>query len=243
LHEFFYATYATEKIPLASCLKLYYLQLLDFFLPKSTYISYCDSPLLLNAATVKETKTIQELQQRIALYEDMEAYHALYNAFFDNLRYFCYSFVKSNEVAEEIVSDVFIKVWQIRDRLMEINNLKVYIYSIAKNFSLNYITRNYKHPVTSLDELDIDPVVRIGNPEELCISSDLVSKIRQTIRQLPPQCRLIFQMVKEDGMRYKEVAEVLNISALTVRNQLAIATKKIVDTLPAYLAEDIRFRV
>jgi RNA polymerase sigma-70 factor (family 1) len=191
---------------------------------------------------VKQLLNITELQQRIALYEDMEAYHALYDHFYHNLRSFCFSFVKSNEVAEEIVSDVFVKLWQIRNQLPEVDNLKVYLYSIAKNFCLNYITRHFKNPVTSLDDLDIEPMVNMGNPEELCISSDLVNRIRQTIRRLPPQCRLIFQMVKEDGMRYKEVAAVLNLSPITVRNQLAIAVRKIADTLPEYLQVE-KFKV
>ena len=182
-----------------------------------------------------ENQDIKELQRRIALYEDMEAYHALYDHLFNNLKHFCYSFVHSHEVAEEIVSDVFIKLWQIRGRLQEIENLKVYCYSIAKNFCLNYITRHFKNPVASLDDMELEPVIPLGNPEDLCISSDILQKIQQTIRQLPPQCRLIFQLVKEDGMRYKEVAEVLNISVLTVRNQLAIATRKLSETLPAYI--------
>lgn len=191
---------------------------------------------------MKQLQNTRELQQRIALYEDMEAYHALYDHFYHNLHSFCFSFVKSNEVAEEIVSDVFVKLWQIRNQLTDIDNLKVYLYSIAKNFSLNYITRHFKNPVNSLDDLDIEPVVNMGNPEELCISSDLVNRIRQTIRKLPPQCRLIFQMVKEDGMRYKEVAAILNISPITVRNQLAIAIRKIVETLPEYLQME-KFKV
>ena len=184
---------------------------------------------------MSELDHIRALQQRVALYEDLQAYHALYNLYFNNLKRFCFSFVKSSETAEEIVSDVFIKVWQIRNKLTEIDNLKVYLYSIAKNFCLNYITRHYKNPVASLDEIDIETVISLDNPEELCISADILHTIQQTIRQLPPQCRLIFQMVKEDGMRYKEVADVLNISVLTVRNQVAIATRKIAETLPAYI--------
>jgi RNA polymerase sigma-70 factor (family 1) len=178
---------------------------------------------------------IKELQQKIALYEDLKAYEALYELLFDQLKNFCFSFVKSGEAAEEIVSDVFIKLWQIRNKLPEIGNLKVYLYTIAKNFCLNYISRNFKNPVILLDEMDIEPVVTLGNPEELCISSDMLSKIHQSIRQLPPQCRLIFQMVKEDGMSYKEVAAILNISVLTVRNQVFIAARKIAGILPAYI--------
>lgn len=185
---------------------------------------------------------IRSLQQRIALYEDMQAYHALYNLFFNNLHRFCFSFVKSSEAAEEIVSDVFIKLWQIRNKLPEIDNLKVYLYQIARNFCLNYITRHFKNPVVSLDELDIEAVISLDNPEEMCISADIINTIQQTIRQLPPQCRLIFQMVKEDGMRYKEVAEILQLSVLTVRNQVAIATRKVAEALPASISLQYQFR-
>lgn len=184
---------------------------------------------------LNDSSHIKSLQERVALYEDMQAYHALYNLFFSNLHRFCFSFVKSSEAAEEIVSDVFIKLWQIRNKLPEIENLKVYLYQIAKNFCLNYITRHFKNPVASLDEMDLETMVSLDNPEELCISADIINTIQQTIRQLPPQCRLIFQMVKEDGMAYREVADILQISVLTVRNQVAIATRKVAEALPAYV--------
>jgi RNA polymerase sigma-70 factor (family 1) len=166
----------------------------------------------------------------------MQAYHALYDLFFHNLHRFCFSFVKSPEVAEEIVSDVFIKLWQIRNKLPEIVNLKVYLYQIGKNFCLIYISRHFKNPATSLDEIDLETVISLDNPEELCISADIINTIQQTIKQLPPQCRLIFQMVKEDGMRYKEVADILHISVLTVRNQIAIATRKVAESLPVSIS-------
>jgi len=188
---------------------------------------------------LNRTAAIWEIQQRIAFYEDMKAYNQLYELLSDGLHRFSYSLVKSNEIAEEIVSDVFIKVWQIRSKLMEIENLRVYLYTIAKNFSLNYITKNYKNRVISLDTIDVEAVIEVNGPAEMCISADLVKQIRQVIRQLPPQCKLIFQLVKEDGLRYKEVAAILDLSPLTVRNQLAIAIRKIGETLPAYLAPGV----
>lgn len=178
---------------------------------------------------------ISELQSKIALYEDMKAYQDLYELLYSKLKNYCFSYVKSSEAAEELVSDVFIKLWQIRSRLPEIDNLKLYLYTIAKNFSLNYITKNYKHPVTRLEEMDIEPVISFGTPEELCISADILQQLQQCIRSLPPQCRLIFQMVKEDGFTYKEVAGHLNISVLTVRNQVFIATRKIAGIIPVYI--------
>lgn len=184
------------------------------------------------------TVAIREMQERIAFYEDMKAYNQLFELLSGGLFRFTYSLVRSNEVAEEIVSDVFIKLWQIRDRLPEIENLKVYLYTIAKNFSLNYLTKHYKNTVISLEEMDVEAVIELNCPADMCVSADLIQQIRRIIRQLPPQCRLIFQLVKEEGLKYKEVAAVLDISPLTVRNQLAIAIRKIGEALPAYLQSD-----
>ena len=179
-----------------------------------------------------EIAKIKELQQKIALYEDMKSYEQLYALLYDGLHRFSCAFVKSGDTAQEIVSDVFIKLWQIRGRLTEIENLKVYLFTLARNFSYNYLTQQYKKVVLSIDDADPEIFVTLEDPEVLCISADVVEKVRMAIRQLPPQCRIIFQLVKEEGMKYREVAEVLHLSVLTVRNQVAIATKKIVALLP-----------
>jgi RNA polymerase sigma-70 factor (ECF subfamily) len=175
---------------------------------------------------------ITELQRRIALFEDMDAYKALYYHYFDELHRFASSIVKSSEAAEEIVSDVFIKIWQIRSRLTEIENLRVYCYTIARNLSLNYLQRVLKNPPARLEDIKIEPQVEFGNPEDIFITEELKKRIQQVIHELPPQCRLVFQLVKEEGMAYKEAAEIMQVSPLTVRNQLAIAVKKIAAALP-----------
>ncbi len=181
----------------------------------------------------KDLFKIKQLQEKIALYEDMKAYEELYEVLGKGLRRFANIFVKSNEVAEEIVSDVFIKLWQMRSRLPEIDNLKVYCYTITRNFSYNYLTRHYKTVVVSLDDVSPETMIAIGDPESLCISGEMVDRIKAAIDSLPPQCRIIFQLVRDEGLRYKEAAEVLNVSVLTVRNQVAIATRKIAALLPA----------
>src|SRR5258708_31419502 len=99
----------------------------------------------------------------------MKAYSQLYELLSNDLYRFTYSLVKSNEIAEEIVSDVFIKVWKIRSKLMEIENLRVYLYTIAKNFSLNHLAKNYKIKIVILDMIDVEAVIRTKRP--LSISS------------------------------------------------------------------------
>jgi len=177
---------------------------------------------------------IKELLHRIALYEDMKAYRKLFDIFFNPLKRFSYSLVKSTEASEEIVSDVFIKIWQIRNKLPELENCKVYFFTIAKNFSLNYIIKHYKNPFVSIEEIQFETVIDVTTPEDTFISAETIQKIKEAISQLPPQCKLIFQLVKEDGLRYKEVAQILNISVLTVRNQVARATASIGKMLPKY---------
>ena len=187
----------------------------------------------------QELTQIRQLQEKIALYEDMKAYEQLYKLLYPGLHRFACAFVKSPDIAQDMVSDVFIKLWQIRGRLMAIENLKVYLFTLARNFCYSYLTQQFKKVVLSLDEADPEVLIHFDNPEELCISADALEKIRTAIRQLPPQCRIIFQLVKEEGMKYKEVADVLHLSVLTVRNQVAIATKKIISLLPAGVSESL----
>ena len=184
---------------------------------------------------------------RMALSEDIAAYKELYLLMFDSLFQFSYSFVKSKQVAEELVSDVFIKLWQIRSQLNAIDNLRPYLFGITKNFSLSYLARASKNLSIQLDdidpdEIDIESLIEFKNPEGLCISKETIKNVMQAIMNLPPQCQIIFSLVKVEGLKYKEVARLLNISVFTVRNQVAIATKKIEDALPQRSQFHIPFR-
>ena len=127
---------------------------------------------------MSELATIPELQKRIALYDDMKAYRNLCDLFYHRLHRTAFAFIKSKEPAEEIVSDVFIKVWQMRAKLLEVENLSVYLYTVTKNLCLKYITRQYKNPVTSLDIMQLETSIDFNTPEEICISADIIKKIR-----------------------------------------------------------------
>jgi RNA polymerase sigma-70 factor (family 1) len=178
---------------------------------------------------------------RIALSEDMQAYKELYLLMYPNLHKFCYSFTKSTEVAEEVVSDVFIKLWQIRSQLSSIKNLGVYLYRIAKNLSLNYLAQASRNPAIQSEDIDIESAIDFRDPEDLYISKETIQKIKLLIQELPPQCKVIFVLVREHGLTYNDVADILNISVFTVRNQLVIATKKIAEELRSGNQSVLRF--
>jgi RNA polymerase sigma-70 factor (family 1) len=179
---------------------------------------------------------------RIALSEDMQAYKELYLLMYPNLHKFSYSFTRSKEVAEEVVSDVFVKLWQIRSQLSSINNLRVYLYRITKNLSLNYLAQASRNPAIHSEHIDIESSIDLRNPEDLYISKETIQKIKLIIQELPPQCKVIFVLVREHGLSYADVADILNISVLTVRNQLVIATKKIAEALLAGRKSVLRFK-
>lgn len=178
-------------------------------------------------AAMEKRELISELQRKIALCDDMAAYRTLYDTLHRELFLFSFSIIRSREVAEEIVSDVFIKLWRIRNELPAIENLTVFLYTIAKNLSINHITRNYKYPKVSLDSIEVANVANFDNAEELFISAEMAKRLQHAIDTLPSQCKIIFQLVRESGLKHKEAASILNISEFTVRNQLVIAVKKI----------------
>jgi len=176
---------------------------------------------------------LQLLLERIAVFGDHDAYKRLFWVFYKDLNRFAYSFVGSNEVAEEIVSDAFVNLWKNRTRLLEIENLKVYLYVAVKNLSIRHRTRNNRDQLISLDDLAVDIPLTCGyaNPEELCISAELATAIHTAIQKLPPRCKIIYKLIREDGLRYKEVADILQISIKTIDAQMTIATRKICQSI------------
>ena len=174
---------------------------------------------------------IAELQQRIAVYEDAAAYKKLFFYFFLPLKSFSYSIVKSKGYAEEIVSDVFVEIWAKRKQLQEIEDLKMYIYISVRNASLRKFQQTQKRKIISLDELSVEMVSVEPDAETSMISGELIKKIEAAIDQLPPQCKIIFKLAKEDKLKYKEIAQLLAISVKTIDNQLSTALKKIASVL------------
>jgi RNA polymerase sigma-70 factor (family 1) len=173
------------------------------------------------------TVHLRELQTRIAS-GDETAFTQLYLHFGKKLNVFAVSLVRSRELAEELVEDVFVKLWANRARITEIDNITVYLYVAVKNQSLNRLSQKareliaapYDHLDTTLDGFATDPY-------DLMITSEMMARMQQVIETLPPRCKMIFKLIREDGLRYKEVAEILNISVNTIDAQMAIAVKKI----------------
>ncbi|WP_223233095.1 RNA polymerase sigma-70 factor [Chitinophaga sp. CF418] len=177
--------------------------------------------------------TIQMLAGRIAT-GDENAYRQLFRLFYKPLCQFATSIVRSNEQAEEIASDVFVNIWKNRERLLQVGNLKVYLYVSTRNTALNYLNKQQLQHF-SIDELSVELTVADSTPEQLMISGEMARKMAEAVNNLPPRCKIIYKLIREDGLKYKEVASILEISVNTIDVQMAIACKKISESLRLYL--------
>jgi RNA polymerase sigma factor (sigma-70 family) len=118
--------------------------------------------------------------------------------------------------------------------------LKVYLYVSTKNTAFKYLLRHHREVAITVDDLSIELHSLDSNPEQLMVTAEMVSRIESAINSLPPRCKLIYKMIREDGLRYKEVAEILDISVKTIDNQLAIALKKIGNAIDLNLRKEVK---
>jgi len=174
--------------------------------------------------------SLHDIQRRIAIYDDEPAYKELFFMFYKPLQQFALSFVRSNEMAEEIVSDVFIKIWERRRQIEKIDNLKIYLYVSTKNTALNYL-RAQKKPLIQPENYRVQLQSIYFDPERLMLTAEMINRVQQAINQLPMRCQVIFKLVKEDGLKYREVADLLNLSVKTVENQMTTALRKLGQTI------------
>ncbi len=185
----------------------------------------------MNGKIPLDSNGIYELQQRIAEYEDEIAYKKLFFHFFLPLKSFSFSIIKSKETAEEIVSDIFVDIWIKRKELCTIQDLQMYLYTSVRNNSLRKLQQNKKVVFFSLDEVQVEFASPDENAEAVLLTHELSNKIDSAIDKLPEKCKLIFKLAKEEKLKYREIALLLNISIKTIDNQLATALKKIAAVL------------
>ncbi|HVG14612.1 MAG TPA: RNA polymerase sigma-70 factor [Chitinophagaceae bacterium] len=180
---------------------------------------------------------IPSLQQRVGLQRDEQAYKFLFLYFHPHLLRFAFSMVKNEDAAEEIVSDVMMRLWSARERLVEIENLKVYLFTSVKNTALNYLSRNAKYTSWDLEYIEIELDMNLYNPEEAMLQKELISTITSAIKELPPKCQMAYKLVREDGFSYKEVASIMGISENTVDRHINTALHKLTNAVRLYVQQ------
>lgn len=178
---------------------------------------------------------MKELLYEIALHRNQKAYGELFLHYYKPLTAFALSIVKSREAAEEIYSDVLLKLWDMGSALKQVDNLQVFLFVAVKNASFNYLSKYHKLKIVDLDSIDADRLALPDARENNCIDDGFTQTMTRAVSALPPKCRLVYQLIKDQGLSYRQTAEIMDISVNTVEGHMTTAMKKITAAVKAYL--------
>ena len=156
---------------------------------------------------------------------NIQAFNELFDRYGKRLYHFSIGYLKSAQDAEEIVQEVFLKIWKTREELLVEKSFESYLFTIAKNAILNTI-RKSKSEQVYLTYAKIYTGKNVLLDEELNFR-ELEKAYRLVIEQLSPHRKKIYVLSKEQALSNAEIAQMMNISVKTVENQLAIALQKI----------------
>ncbi len=156
---------------------------------------------------------------------DEKAFKTLFYEHYDQLYRNAYRYVEDAQVAEEMVQDAFVNFWENRRQTILTAGIKSYLFVSVRNLSLNYLKSRYarqKSLTVDASELQLE---EMGN-NHLDVR-ELEHLLAAAVRKLPEKCRIIFNLSRNHGMTYQEIADELNVSKETVKSQIKIALKKL----------------
>lgn len=160
------------------------------------------------------------------------AFERFYNLYYDQVFRFAYYCLGDKDACREVVTDVFFSVWQSRKKLQDIGNINTYLYIAVRNEAFHYQEKNCRFSNISLE--DVSSLAESGSgesPEDQLDTKEMGEILNRAIDELPEKCRLIFLMQREEGLKTKEIAEILSIQESTVRVQMKIAIEKLIARL------------
>jgi len=161
------------------------------------------------------------------------SFEKLFNHYCQALINFSRRYVWDKQIAENIVQDIFVKVWINRSNLDPSKSIKSYLFTSVKNESLKYLRHLdvERRGIEIIDESGIEE----NNPVRNLDKAELEKNIQHAISNLPEKCREIFSMNRFGNLKYAEIAEILDISVKTVETQMGRALKKLRESLKPFL--------
>ncbi|MGQ8335651.1 RNA polymerase sigma-70 factor [Sunxiuqinia sp. A32] len=163
---------------------------------------------------------------------DEHALEILFHKYYASLCLYALQFLEDEEKAEEFVQDMFVKIWTKREELNIETSFKQYLLRSIKNQCINYIQHlkiRQKYAQKVKDELKQE-----SDSPSFYMEFGLAEKIENSIDSLPEKRKAIFKMSREDGLKYREIADKLGISVKTVEVQMGLALKQLREMLKDY---------
>jgi len=186
--------------------------------------------------SISNTELVKSLKKG-----DMAAFDAIYNQYCHKLHKFVFMYLKQDEDAEEIVQDVFIKIWESRDKIDIYASFESFLFTIAYNATMSLLRKRVSESRSRefLKSLQTtEPAVEVIDEMQF---KELDQKVRHLLYQLTPRQKEIYLLSREEGMSHEEIARKLNISESTVNNHLVTALKYLKSQIDSNLAVHILF--
>jgi len=164
-----------------------------------------------------------------------QSFETIFHTYYVALCNHAFTFVKNKQLAEDIVSDVFTKIWEKRDSINIETSLKSYLFKSVSNLCIDTLRKAYYKKMNFQDSLETNTPTQVTTIyQDYTENKELGNYIEKAIAALPKQCQLIFRLSKELGLKYAEISQLLNISVKTVEAQMTKAFK----TLKASLMQE-----
>ena len=183
-----------------------------------------------------EQKLIESIKQG-----NVKSFELIFKSYYSRLCRYARNYVRDKVIAEDLVKDTFIKIWENRSQVTIKSSLSGYLFRSVHNNCVNYITRHSKH-LNILNESDLQDIsaelihpLSPDYPVANLIAKELEEKIKQSVQALPDQCREIFILSRIDDLSHEEIAKKKDISANTVKVQIYRALIKLREDLKEYL--------
>lgn len=174
----------------------------------------------------EEKKLVDEIRRG-----NEAAFEKIFRRYYRPLCLFSTKILGDDETAEEVVQDFFVKLWERREVFMVETSVKNYLFRSVKNLSINVI----KHEQIKLKHAQqVMADAEANDFKDHFLEVDLERAIEKSIEELPEKRREIFRLSREEGLKYREIAERMNISIKTVEVQMGLAIKTLREKLKKY---------
>jgi len=164
-----------------------------------------------------------------------DLFERVFKSHFKSLHAYACTIIRDAEPAEEIVQNVFLKLWEKKAEITIRENTSAYLYRAVHNESLNYLRHLKVRSDYQSYAMRQHKQTEQEKPAEKVVMGELEKKLEIALRELPEQCRTIFQLSRFEDLKYKEIADRLGLSVKTIENQMGKALKllrlKLVDFL------------
>jgi len=164
--------------------------------------------------------------------DDNGAFEVVFREYYRPMTAYAFRFLGNLADSESVVQDVFLRLWQKRKEIMITSSLQNYLFRSVKNHCINYI--EHEKIKTGYQSLVIRNEADRSEYSEFFLEFGLMTKIEAAIASLPEKRQEIFRLAREDGLKYREIADRLNISVKTVETQMTLAMKQLREALKEY---------